>query len=184
MNEGTVNSGSSSLAVDEVISLLDREISCTDAFLALLEEERQALLKMDVTALMGISRKKTRQLERLQQLDRSMEERVQSLLKRQAAFSDQAKKGDNGKIVRLSAIAELCPGEHKKKLCQGRDQLAARRSAIADKNYINKRLVEDSLGYLNDAISLLTGAGRKPVYGRKAGNNRNKNQPALISRAV
>ncbi len=84
----------------------------------------------------------------------------------------------------LSAIAESGPMEQREKLCRSRDQFVARRRAIADKNSINKRLIEDTLGYLNDAISLFTQTGRDPAYGKKAGGKKNKFQPVLISRAV
>ena len=171
-------------AVDEIVSLLGKEISCSDEFLLLLEEEQQAILKMDVAALIALSKRKMKQLERLQHLDKSVEKRVESLFEDQAVTRRPAGKKESGKIVHLSAIADMSPQEHREKLYQSKEQLVARRRAIDDKNFINKRLVEDSLGFLNDAISLFTPANNEPAYRKKSGSRKNKFQPALISRAV
>lgn len=183
MNEDILKSESLP-AVEEIVFLLGKEIAFSDEFLVLLEEERQAIIKMDVATLVTISRRKMLQLDQLQDLDKSVEKRAESLLKGRTVSRRRPQEKRSGKIVHLSAIAEISPQEHRKVLLQSKEQLAARRRAIDDKNFINKRLVEDSLGYLNDAISLFTPVSNEPAYGKRSGGRKNKFQPALISRAV
>ncbi len=77
MNEGMQNSESGA-EVGGIVELLDKGISGSDELLVLLEEERQAILAMDVAALISFSRRKTRLVDRLQQLDRSVAERLES----------------------------------------------------------------------------------------------------------
>lgn len=183
MNEGNVHSGSGA-GVEEIIALLGKGISCSDEFLALLEEELQAILKMDVRGLMSLSKRKARLVDRLQQLDRAvaMQAEAQHPEQRVASRKTMAKEGDT--VVHLTAVAESCPKGQKEKLSRCREQFVVRRSAIIDKNYINRRLIEDSLGYLNDAISLLTRTSNDPSYGKSAGGKKNKSQPVMVSRAV
>ena len=78
MNENIIKSESLH-AVDEIVSLLGKEIACSDEFLVVLEEERQAILKMDVATLVTISRRKMLLLDRLQDFDKSVEKRVEFL---------------------------------------------------------------------------------------------------------
>lgn len=184
MNQGMENSESAA-GVEKIVSLLGKGISCSDEFLSLLEEELQAVLKMDMTALISLSKRKTRLVDLLQQLDRAVAKQAEVLNPGgQTVSSRQAKGKRENAVVHLSAIAESCPKEQKEKLCRHRDQFVARRRTIADKNYINRRLIEDSLGYLNDAISLLTRTENDSSYGKKAGGKKNKSLPVLVSRAV
>ena len=182
MNEG-IAQRESAARVDGIVALLGKGISWSDELLALLEEELQAILKVDMVSLRSLCKQKMHLVDRLQQLDRSVAEQAEALSGGQTVSRRQTGKNEGKASVHLAILAESSPQEQKERLCRSRDRFVSRRRAIADKNHINRRLLEDSLGYLNDAISLLTRTSNEPSYGRKAGG-KNKSYPVLVSRAV
>ena len=170
--------------IDDLLVLLDKELVYADAILVLLEEELQALIDMDMSALVTISNRKITQLHRMQRLDASVQEKISAIL----VGSDKRPEGkvasSKENIVDISSVADLLEEGGKVKLHRKKDMLREKRSAIVDRNYINKRLVEDSLAYLNDAISLLTTRPEEPGYGKKKTGPKRVSSPAFLSRAV
>lgn len=170
-------------AIDEILAMLDKELSSADDILLLLEEEFQALLGMDMASLVSLSKKKMNQLARMERLDSSVQERINGILLRTGKRREEKSPATGEKIVDISSVAEMLEAGGRQKLQQKKDMLREKRRAIADKNYINKKLVEDSLGYLNDAISLLTTRPEEPGYSKKTGKKK-ASSPAFLSRAV
>ena len=60
----------------------------------------------------------------------------------------------------------------------------SKRRAIEEQSDINKRLTRDSLSYLDDAISLITGAIAGAGYDATGFSQTSCVSPALISREV
>jgi len=169
---------------DKLLLMLDKEILYADEMQHLLEDEMRALLDMDMQALVGLSRKKMDQLHRMQRLDASVQEQIDAILvcadrEKEARGSELGKK-----TVDISSVDDLFANDSKEILLQKKELLREKRRVITDKNYINKRLVEDSLGFLNDAISLLTTRPEEPGYSKKKAGRKSVSGPAFLSRAV
>ena len=171
-------------AVDELLVMLDKELVYADEILVLLEEELQALIDMDMSALVSLSKKKMNQMLRMQRLDSSVQEKINAVQARNGTRGDEKGAASGEKIVDISSVADLLEAGIKEKLWQKKEALREKRRAIADKNYINKRMVEDSLGYLNDAISLLTTRPDESGYGKRKTGKKTSCSPAFLSRAV
>jgi len=169
---------------DKLLLMLDKEILYADEILHLLEEELRALLEMDMPALVSLSRKKMEQLHRMQRLDTSVQEQIDAILVCAGKKGAANASGQEKKTVDISSVAELFANDSKEILQRKKELLQEKRREITDKNYINRRLVEDSLGFLNDAISLFTTRPEEPGYNRKKAGRKSVSGPAFLSRAV
>ena len=64
-------------------------------------------------------------------------------------------------------------------------KLSRLRTAIVTANHINQQFTSDTLGYLNDAVSLICrGIVCDPLYNTSRKEQMGKNTPALVSREV
>lgn len=167
-------SGNQTPRTDKLIEILEKEIQLSTELLDLLHQEQQALTGMDMQALIALTRKKESLLSRIRLLDESLEEAAGRICD---ASPD--------KTVKLSDVIARTTGSARATLTECRKNLAALRQKVLDHNHINKRFAEDIRGYLNDAISMITGsmAGR-PMYGGHGAARPSANQPSLISREV
>ncbi len=130
-----------------ILDVLKRQISISANFLAILEAEKNALVNMEMSSLISLTRLKERELSKMAQLDHSLQE-----------IAAQVVSTDSGRADEVIKLVELVPFMSRKQaftLKKLRDQLASLRENIASNNLINKRFASDTLGYINDAISLI-----------------------------
>jgi flagellar biosynthesis/type III secretory pathway chaperone len=158
----------------ELFETLERQTVHSEHLLAVLDEELQVLTRMDIQALIGLTRKKESLLKRLQLLDASFQEIALGW------------RGDGSlEPVHLKEIIARAEPEAAARLEQHRVRLVALRHKVQDRNLINKQLADDILSYLQDAISLITGpAGGATAYGTKSAARPSAKQPVFISRGI
>ncbi len=160
-----------------ILDILKRQISISSGFLTILEEEKNALINMDVPSLILLTRKKESELAKIAQLDHSLQEVARRVL---PAESHKKKK-----MIKLSELIPFMTSDQISVVKKYRDQLAILREKISSNNLINKRFASDTLGYLNDAISLICGEmTNKSVYGMRGVKQRYHSFPARVSREV
>ena len=144
----------------DVVEGLNVSLKLSQDLFLLLADENAALRAMATQELFRISRQKMSLLARLNYVDEV--------------------------LGRLLPEATEASSERRQLIGQYQRRLNQVRRAIQDQNLINKRLTEDTLGYLNDAISLLTRPAREESVYRAPGRTpgRNLTLPSVISRAV
>jgi flagellar biosynthesis/type III secretory pathway chaperone len=158
----------------ELFENLHRQTELSQQLVEILEQELDVLTRMDIQTLISLTRKKESQLKRLQLLDAAFQEIAGAIC---AAAAPEP--------VRLRQVIELATADEAHRLEQSRVRLVALRHRIHDRTLINKQLAHDILGYLGDAISLITNtaAGQTP-YSARGANRPSSRQPALISREI
>ncbi|MBI5557535.1 MAG: flagellar protein FlgN [Deltaproteobacteria bacterium] len=160
-----------------ILDILKRQIVISTGFLAILEAEKTALINMDLNSLIPLTRKKESELAKMAQLDHSLQE-----VARRIVITDAKN------ATRLIKLAELIPfmtREQTLAVKQYRDELASLREKISDNNLINKRFASDTLGYINDAISVICGdISSSRLYTTRGQSRRKSGAPALVSREV
>ena len=154
---------------------LEQEVLLSQDMLAILREEQNGLVSMDIQALLRLSSKKENRLSRIQALDSLLAEMAET-------FHPEA----HGKTARLAALIPLLPREEGEKLGQYRKKLTGLREDILSRNRVNKHFAADVKQYLHDAISLITsGIADRPIYGLNGLSRKpSLNQPSLLSREV
>lgn len=160
-----------------IFDVLKRQISISTNFLTLLEAEKNALVNMNMNSLISLTRLKERELSKMAQLDHSLQEVAGQMV--------ATNKSRNDKVIKLVELVPFMSKEQALTMKKLRDQLAALREKISDNNLINKRFASDTLGYINDAISLICNEITcEPAYhpGRQLSGS--SPAPALLSREV
>ena len=173
----------------KLYDILEKEEQVSQELLGILDEEQAALTAMDVPALIQVARKKFSQFARIQALDKALNEigmlhqtggeKVRHPRMQQAYNTPL-------QALSLSSLVPRAAKEDAVRLERYRKSILDIRREIQTRNQMNKRFAEDTLGYLHDAISLITGADEGgPVYHAK-GMIRGKAAagPTLISREV
>lgn len=164
----------STSATGKLFDILEQEIRFSEELLQILSEEQTALTAMDLQTLVKISRRKESQLKKIQQYDAALQETASRLTRL-----------PEGKIVKLADLKPFIAESEAMKLEEYRDKLEALRHDVLDRNHINKQFANDTLGYLGDAISLITGAIRdQSLYSARGAARYSANGPAMISREV
>ncbi|MEW6289079.1 MAG: flagellar protein FlgN [Thermodesulfobacteriota bacterium] len=160
-----------------ILDILKRQIAISAGFLAILEEEKHALINMDVASLISLTRKKESELAKIAQLDHSLQEVARRVV--------TTNPHNDKKMIKLAELIPFMTREQTLAVKQYRDQLAALREKISSNNLINKRFASDTLGYLNDAISLICGeiAGDR-LYSMRGRQQRKNSVASLVSREV
>jgi len=159
-----------------IFDLIDREFSLCRDLLSILAQEQAAVVALDMSNLVALSRRKAEQIELVREVDEQLRLQVEQLTGLPAANA-----------VRLSDLAAMARGEEKARLDRQRRELVALRQEIAAKSVINHHFVEDTKRHLREAITLLTSSvsEQRPNYGKPGqANRRNSGQPSLISRAI
>lgn len=160
---------------DRFFANLEQAVTLSQDLLAVLSEERKAMVAMDMQALAELSARKENRLLRLNTLDSLIAEMTSNL------------QPEAGNKAGLSGLIPLLGKEEGGKLKQFQQRIAGLREEISRCNQINKFFASDVQKYINDAISLITSAiADRPLYGRLHGLARKAslNQPALISREI
>jgi len=150
----------------DILDNLEVNLKLSQDLLAALHEESRALRGMDTQGLFRISRQKDTLLAKINYLDDTIK----------ASLTEAGKPPSS---------ASLTP-EKAKIISQYQIRINAMRKEIQARNLLNKRATEGTLGYLNDAIALLSRPDVEENTYRVPGRSalRNKNLPSYISREV
>lgn len=154
--------------------------------LEILEMEKKVLVKVDLTALINLIGKKQQRLDLMISLDEQLQKLVNQVLARQEENTPApgGKKTLTGRIE-ISKLIQLADQKEAELLGRYRTALTEAREEILVRNLYNQRFAVDTLGYLNDAISLITaGISEEIRYNPKGKTRYAVNAPNLISRAV
>ncbi len=153
---------------------LEKEISLCEELVAVLESEKAALIAMEMQELIRLSDLKQSLTERISQQDECLRELIMELIE-----------APGSRVVKLSAIEPAIGDEDAVILSKYREKLASLRFQIEDKNLVNRRFAEETLEYIGDAISMITGAIAEHTSYESRGNTRpTAPGPAMISREV
>lgn len=164
----------STSAIEKIFEILELEIRFSQELLQLINEEQTALTAMDLQTLVKISRRKEAQLKKIQQYDSALQETAMRLTRL-----------PEGKIIKIADLKPFIAENDAFKLEDYRDRLEALRQDVLDRNHTNKQFASDTLGYLGDAISLITGAiSDKSLYCARGASRARVNGPTMISREV
>lgn len=160
----TANDSKSPLGQD-LLDNLEVNLKLSQDLLSALHEESAALRGMDTQGLFRISRQKDTLLAKIHYLD--------DTLKASLVETDK------------TPSADLTP-ENSRIIRQYKTKINGLRQEIQARNMINKRFTEDTLGYLSDAIALLSSPTVTENTYRVPGRAhlKNKNLPSFISREV
>lgn len=150
----------------DILDSLALNLQLCQDLLAALQEENTALRKMDTQGLFRLSRQKDTLLAKIHYLDDSLQKSL-------------AEQGKNPSAAGQSPERTRVIGAYKLKIKTMRQEIQA-------KNMINKRFTEDTLGYLNDAIALITRPAQAENIYRIPGRfqARRQSTPSFISRQV
>lgn len=150
----------------DILEGLALNLTLSRELLSALHEECIALRTMDTQALFRLSRQKETLLAKIHYLDDSL----------RSALATEEK----------AQTPSLRTAEQREAIGQYRAKIRALRQEIQAKNSINKRFTEDTLGYLSDAIALLTRPPEADHTYRIPGRSqpRGKSLPSFISRGV
>ncbi|MEW6220149.1 MAG: flagellar protein FlgN [Thermodesulfobacteriota bacterium] len=157
-----------------LFDLLDQEEAQYRRLLEILQAEQTALLAMSMEGVIKTSKQKESQLLKIRLLDDSLQELARGL----------ARPGQDGPVT-LSGLAAAAGGDEGDRLRRHRRALLAAKDEIVQQNGLNKRFIEDTLGYLGDAIAILTTPAAPPsVYGQRGRVRTAAQTPTRISREV
>lgn len=155
-------------------SNLEKQMQLCRGFLCLLKEEQNALVSMDLQALMRYSRKKEELLHHIHNLDNSIQETTVEMAQEYQSKSRT-----------LTELLPLIPKEKACELNNFRKKLFTIREEIQTRNMVNKQFTEDTLSYISDAIDLITGSDEhQSIYAAQQTSHKKTCDPTLLSREV
>lgn len=162
-----------------LFEVLEQETELSRIIIETLTDERTAITKMDMPSLINLSKRKEKQLTRLQMLDESLQKTIKGMADNSGpAFRDAI----GEQTVNLAALIPTATERDAHKLITHRDSLKKMREEIKSRNHVNKRFAQNVQGYLNDAISLITGSiADDELYGAWGAAGTCASRPALIS---
>lgn len=159
-----------------ILDILKRQIAISSGFVSLLQAEKEALINMDTASLITLTRRKEQELTKIAQLDHSLQEVAGQVVSRT---------DDDKRSIKLAELIPFMTREQTLQVKKFRDQLAVLREKISTNNLINKRFASDTLGYINDAITLICGEiVSVPLYSTRGRRHQGNTAPALVSREV
>lgn len=174
--------------IQELFDGFHSNLKLSQDILKVLEAENEALKRMDTVSLLRLSKEKSTLLAKTHYLDDALKKSVCDLVKKTAMKTapppHTAAALAAGKI---NALTSILPADKAEVVTRYKAKLNALRLKIQERNFINKRFIEDTMGYLGDAISLLTGPTHTPnkTYGYKGlPPVRGRSVPSVISREV
>ncbi len=156
--------------------LLQQQEQHSQVMLSLLAEEKKALLEMEMSALLSLSKKKEYQLSVIQNLDDILTEMAKNI----ALSSGIPVQG-------LSTLESHLNAPDAEQLAGYRKKLTFLQEEILARNLINKKFAEETKKFLGEAISLITtGGGTQEGHGytTRGLSRPSKNQPTFINREV
>lgn len=162
------------VAIASLFGSLEKEISLCEELVIVLETEKAALINMEMQELIRLSGLKENLTERISQQDESLREAIMRLVD-----------NSDGTVVKLLALEPVFDDDTAVTLRSYREKLASLRFQIEDRNLVNRRFAEDTLQYIGDAISMITGAIAEHTSYESRGNTRPLTPgPSMISREV
>jgi flagellar biosynthesis/type III secretory pathway chaperone len=162
--------------VPQLRQMLTAQEKVSTEFCRLLEDEKKSLVSIDIPSLVEITRKKGKDLSRIQRLDENIQEMIRRIVSGKGKSTGPIKLSET--IPFLDQNEALMVKEYQKKLSR-------LRTAIVTANHVNQKFTMDTLGYLNDAVSLICkGIVSNPLYNTDRKEQMSKNTPALVSREV
>ena len=123
----------------DIIEGLALNLKLSQELLIALHEESVALRAMDTQGLFRLSRQKDTLLAKIHYLDDSLKTLKTALTKEHKTSSTPELTSEQSQVI----------GHYK-------DKINSIRQEIQSRNMINKRFTEDTLGYLSDAIALIS----------------------------
>lgn len=158
----------------KIITNLQKQIQFSKIFVTLLDQEKQALIDMDMATLATLSKQKENGVRQMAYIDEQIKEATEAIV-------DQPE----NEISTLKEVCALLPESEAKKISIGARLLRKIRLQIENKNYINYSFTHDTLQYLGDAIRLISdGIATDPIYTTHGLGRAASVAPALISREV
>ncbi|MFH1148687.1 MAG: flagellar protein FlgN [Pseudomonadota bacterium] len=159
----------------ELFQLLEDDVDLYKDLLGLLGRERECLYSLSVEDLCSITKAKETEILKIKVLEETMRDMTGALLR--------AKVGPDEELS-LSALAKVANVNHAKMLKGYLSILTRLKMSIEEENKYNKRFVEESLEYVEDAISIFVPRQNSPFYTPQGKNGRCSCSPAVVSREV
>lgn len=157
-----------------ILAIFTAERGLCEEMLELLHEEENALTRMDMKKIISLSVKKQDLANRIM-----AEERL---------FSDEAcalvpEQGEGP--VSLSAVAKAVGGPEGGEIREAGGMIARLKEKIGLKNEVTREFIRSTLGYLGDAISILTGpVAEDTAYHGRGMKKGARRSPSMVSREV
>lgn len=150
--------------------IIYKKILCYSELQRCFEKERQALIDLDIEALWEISKEKETLCTKIEQLRREL--------------SSTLVGSEDGAFVSLREIIEIIPVDKRSQFRKLNHTLNRYKSEIDMIRKENKTHIEDSLQFLDEMISLITGEVEPHVlYNNKSRLNKSSNR-MVLSREV
>jgi len=167
------------MKIEDIFEALKLSQTIAADILFLLKEENEAIQGMATNTLIRLSKRKEDLLAKSHFLDQKIVELIGEFI---------AGQGAEGGLIpgegRLAAVIPFIPENQAEVLNKYRSNLRRYRAEILQRNLVNKRLTADTLGYINDAINVMTQQPDTPTYGNRGVAAYVAQNPAMISREV
>ncbi len=165
--------GNSSGRAERALAFLEAEKTLCARMISLIEAEQTALTVMDMKKIVALSMEKDDLAGQILQHDRMFRKEAAGII---GCGPDEA--------TLEELLSSLDPQDRAPLAACGRE-LAGQRERIAMTNEVNREFIRATLGYLGDAISILTG-GTEPeaMYGRGGNGSGRGRPPEMVSREI
>ncbi len=163
-----MNTNNKQNIIQDLFDGLRLNLKLSEDICQVLEDEGEALKKMDTQALFRLSKQKTNLLAKIQYLDNSIQKTILEVQGEKTVHQKpQFDQTQSNTAKKLQGLANFLPEDKQETINTYQKKLAKLRLAIQSKNMVNKRFTEDTLEYLGGAISLLTNTPvqEKGTYG-------------------
>lgn len=159
----------------ELFELLEEDVDLYRSLLSLLGKERECLHTLSVEDLCSITKAKETEILKIKVLEENIKDMAALLLRQKIDPDDE---------ISLTALAKAANTSQAKVLRGYLSILTKLKANIEDENVYNKRFIEDSLEYLEDAMSILVPRTNSSFYTPQGKNGRCSCNPAVVSREV
>ncbi|MBU0479528.1 MAG: flagellar protein FlgN [Proteobacteria bacterium] len=160
--------------VAALFASLEKEIALCEELVTVLDIEKAALIAMNMQELIRLSGLKQNLAERISRQDEYLRETIVRLVE-----------DSDGRVYKLSALEPVIADDEAASLRRYREKLSSLRFKIEDRNLVNRRFAEETMKYIGDAISMITGAiAEHTAYQSRGNHSPSTPRPALISREV
>jgi len=166
---------------------LEINMKLSQDILDVIDKEGEALKKMDTQSLYRLTNQKEHLLAKIQYLDKSLHGIVDELTG-DSIKEPEVQYGSSQIPLsgRLSALDKTLDSDKIEQIARYKKKVNTLREKIQKRSFINKRFTEDTLGYINDAISLITetAVGNKTYGARGKTYAQGQVNPTVISKEV
>jgi hypothetical protein len=161
--------------IDQIVSLVEQEAASFQALLQSLEEEWKCLRNRDSFSLALLQPSKEARIDEIQKVQAE----IRNLLSDPVFHS----KGAGIETVLRNFRGILQPGDVAR-LRQCRETVRRLRKQVQTVNDRNRHFIQETLSFIRDIFTLLTGAGREELSYAREGKTRSGLSPSLLSREV